>query len=234
MPMQAEEHKGEALPFLAIKPDGYDPNREYPLIILLHGFGATMYDLAGLTPAISETGYVYACPNAPIAMDVGGGQVGFGWTPPSGFNDPESIQRGNDLLDQSVTEIFAATKGVPGKTVLLGFSQGGGLAYRYGLPRPDAFAGVIALSTGFPRDEGFIATLPADRSQPLFVGHGVQDPVVPVESGRSSKARLEELGYSPSHHEYPIGHEISQEEIADLVSWLRVVLPPAGGGLILP
>ena len=129
-----------------------------------------MYDLAGLTPAISETGYVYACPNAPVAMDVGGGQVGFGWTPPDGFNDPEWIQRGEDLLDRSVGEIFTATKGAPGKTVLLGFSQGGGLAYRYGLPRPDVFAGVVALSTGFPSNDGFVETLPADRGQPCSSG----------------------------------------------------------------
>ena len=226
--METEEHKGDALPFLTIKPDGYDSGRRYPLIILLHGFGASMHDLAGLAPAIGETGYVYACPNAPVAMDIGGGQVGFGWTPPDGFNDPEWAQRSEDLLDRSVAEIFAATDANPGNTVLLGFSQGGGLAYRYGLTRPEVFAGVVALSTGFPRTDGFDQTLPTERLEPIFVGHGTQDPVVPVESGRTAKTRLVELGYAPEHHEYPMGHEISDEAIRDLVTWLNGVLPPLG------
>ena len=146
----------------------------------------------------------------------GGGQVGFGWTPPDGFNDPEWAQRSEDLLDRSIAEMFGAMDGNPGNTVLLGFSQGGGLAYRYGLVRPDFFAGIVALSTGFPRTDGFDQTLPLQRLQPIFVGHGTQDPVVPVESGRTAKTRLVELGYAPEHHEYPMGHEISDEEIRDL------------------
>ena len=229
--MEIEEHKGDALPFVTIRPDGYDSAHKYPLIILLHGFGATMYDLAGLAPAISETGYVYACPNAPVAMDIGGGQVGFGWTPPDGFNDPEWAQRSEDLLDRSIAEMFGATDANPGTTVLLGFSQGGGLAYRYGLIRPDVFAGVVALSTGFTRADGFDQTLPLQRLQPIFIGHGTQDPVVPVESGRTAKSHLVELGYAPQHHEYPIGHEISDEEIRDLATWLKGVLPPFGAPL---
>ena len=40
--------------------------RSYPMIILLHGFGAHMGDLASLAPAIDPTGYVYIFPNAPI------------------------------------------------------------------------------------------------------------------------------------------------------------------------
>ena len=137
-----------------------------------------------------------------------------------------------DILDRSVTEMFGATDATPGKTVLLGFSQGGGLAYRYGLLRPEVFAGVAALSTGFPRTDGFDLTLPAERRQPIFIGHGSQDPVVPVESGRAAMKRLVELGYTPEQHEYPMGHEISDQEIRHLVTWLNDVLPPVGDSLI--
>ena len=98
--MNAEEHRDGALPFISIKPDGYDATRAYPLVILLHGFGADMYDLAGVTHAISETGYIYACPNAPFDVEIGGGQTGYGWTPPNGFNDPKLAEQGEHLLDQ--------------------------------------------------------------------------------------------------------------------------------------
>ncbi len=82
--MQAEQHQGAGLKYLTITPDGYDPELPYPLMIMLHGFGANMQDLAGLAPAISATGYVYACPNAPIHFDLGGGHIGYGWTSPPG------------------------------------------------------------------------------------------------------------------------------------------------------
>ena len=75
--MQTEQHQGKGLQYLTILPDDYNPDLAYPLVVLLHGFGANMQDLAGLTPAINRTGYVYACPNAPIPFDLGGGHMGF-------------------------------------------------------------------------------------------------------------------------------------------------------------
>ena len=57
--------------YLTLLPDDYDPQTSYHLIIMLHGFGANMQDLAGLAPVINSQDYVYACPNAPIAFDSG-------------------------------------------------------------------------------------------------------------------------------------------------------------------
>ena len=80
--MKAERHEGKQLKYLTVVPDDYQENLPYPAIIMLHGFGANMDDLAGLAPAIETEGYVYACPNAPIPFDLGLGQVGYGWSPP--------------------------------------------------------------------------------------------------------------------------------------------------------
>ena len=230
--MVTESYDAGTLPWLAVSPASHDPDRGYPLLILLHGFGASMYDLADLAPSISATGYVYAFPNGPAPIDVGGGQVGYGWTTPGGFADPAEAQRGEAQLDECITEIFATLGERPGNVVLLGFSQGGGIAYRYGLPRPQIFSGVVALSASFPREDAFPDRLPILRTQPLFVAHGTEDPVVPVEAGRSSQQKLVGLGYEPSYHEYRMGHEIRQAVIDDLVTWLNIVLPPMDGGML--
>ena len=37
---------------------------------------------------------------------------------------------------------------------------------------------------------------------------------------------LKAEGYSPEYHEYPMGHEINQDVLNDLVPWLKRVLPP--------
>ena len=76
--MKTERHQGNHLKYLTLLPDDYQEDVTYPLVIMLHGFGANMEDLAGLAPAIETEGYVYACPNAPIPFDLGLGQVGYG------------------------------------------------------------------------------------------------------------------------------------------------------------
>ena len=66
--MKFEQHQGKDLKYLTVVPDNHASDISYPLIVMLHGFGANMRDLAGLAPAIESEGYVYACPNGPIPL----------------------------------------------------------------------------------------------------------------------------------------------------------------------
>ena len=68
--MQVETVQGNDLVYLTLYPQGYDPSLSYPVIFMLHGFGANMYDLANLAGVIDTTGYVYVCPNAPIPVQL--------------------------------------------------------------------------------------------------------------------------------------------------------------------
>ena len=74
--MKAAQHQGKSLLYLTVEPDDYDATLQYPLFILLHGFGANMQDLASLAPAINGEGYVYACPQAPLTFQIGAGWWG--------------------------------------------------------------------------------------------------------------------------------------------------------------
>ena len=71
--MEAQEIAGAQLRYLTVHPDGYDPNKRYPMVIMLHGFGANMQDLAGLAPVIDTRGYVYAFPNGPESVELAPG-----------------------------------------------------------------------------------------------------------------------------------------------------------------
>ena len=77
--MEAKQFESSTLRALIVEPDEYDPDKEYPVIILMHGFGSNMADLANLTPAINRSDYLYVCPNAPAAIDLGMGQTGYAW-----------------------------------------------------------------------------------------------------------------------------------------------------------
>lgn len=227
--MEAKALDGGPLTYFLIRPEGYSAETSYPLIILLHGFGASMYDLAGLAPAIDATGYMYACPNAPYPLDAGGGQMGYSWStgrpgmPDLAERGPTTEERLAGFLDEVMRE--AGTE--PGRVLLAGFSQGGGLALRFGLPRPETFAGLVAMSGAFRAPEGVLDQLPGQRSMPVFMSHGLWDPMVTVQRGQEARAFLESAGYQPEYHEYEMAHEISEEVIYDLVPWIHRVLPPA-------
>ena len=224
--MQGEIHEGPGLKYLTVLPDGYDPEAAYPVVIMLHGFGANMHDLAGLAPPINSTGYVYACPNAPIPFNLGQGHAGFGWMTPRGGSTPDEMANSEKLLDDFFQEVLEKFRVGPGKALLLGFSQGGGMTYRCGLGRAETFAGLAALSATLPGADELDPRLPADRSQPIFVAHGRYDQMIAESTAYAAKDYLETAGYSPELHVYDMGHEISGELLGDLVPWIASVLPP--------
>jgi len=224
--MRSEIHQGTGLQYITVVPDEYSPDSSYPLVIMLHGFGANMQDLAGLAPAINATGYVYACPNAPIPFNLGPGHTGFGWMTPRGGSTPEEAAKSEALLNDFFDAVFKQFNVSPGGALLLGFSQGGGMTYRCGLGRADRFAGLAALSASLPDEDELAARLPEERTQPIFVAHGKYDQMISEDTAHSAKSFLESNGYSPDFHIYDMGHEISADVLNDLVLWIGRVLPP--------
>ena len=59
---------------------------------------------------------------------------------------------------------------------------------------------------------------------PIFQAHGSLDPMVVPAMGTAARARLEELGYAVEWHEYPMQHQVCQEEIEAMGAWLQGVL----------
>ena len=224
--MNAERHEGKQLKYITVLPDDYEESVQYPLVIMLHGFGANMDDLAGLAPAIETEGYVYVCPNAPMPFDLGSGHIGYGWSPPRGQATPQDIQNSETLLKEFFDEIFGSFKGAEGNALLMGFSQGGGMTYRCGIDCPDRFKGLVALSAALPDPSELQDRLPVNRDQPIFIAHGLSDAMVSMETARNTKAFLESAGYHPDYHEYAMGHEIPLVVLQDMIPWMTNVLPP--------
>jgi len=225
--MNAEEIESSALNYILVKPDGFTPDGAYPLLVFLHGFGASMYDLASLAPALDATGYVYAFPNAPYTVSLGFGSTGFSWAGDRPGVQPTSETRDVEtLLDATVAEVAAATGARPGNIGLGGFSQGAGLTLKHGLLRPGTFTALTVLS-GFFRDADTIKPkLPPQRTQPVFLVHGRQDQMIPLAQAHDTKRFLEEAGYPVEYHEYDMPHTITDAVLSDLRPWLHQKLPP--------
>ncbi len=226
--MRMVQGRAGGLDYVGVYPVDYQPGGSFPLVVLLHGFGANMHDLAGLASYIDSRSYVYLCPNAPLEMQVGPGFTGYAWTPLLGEKTIEDVLRAEEAVAGFIEEMMEM-HGVPeGRAVLGGFSQGGMMTYQVGLPRPGTFAGLAALSARIDEREEMLERLPEERGQPIFIAHGVHDPLIAVEEGRSSREFLVSAGYDPVYREYPMAHQIIEEEIQDLSEWVRETLPPGG------
>ena len=102
------------------------------------------------------------------------------------------------------------------------------MTYRYGLPNAHIFRGLVALSAKLSDPDGLRARLPPERSQSIFVAHGTADTMIPVQDARESRRFLEGEGYRPDYREYSMGHEITQEVLSDMASWIRDLLSSGG------
>jgi phospholipase/carboxylesterase len=224
--MKAVERRGSTLEYLTLLPDDYVPEHRYPMIICLHGRGADMRDLAGLAPAIDSGGYVYVCPNAPVTIAIGPGYTGQAWYEPAGNPASSAIEQALTALDGLIHEVFTEYQITPGQALLLGFSQGGGMTYRYGILRPEMFAGLAILSGALRNPEALLPHLPMARTQRLFIAHGTHDPVLSVDLSQDAVAFLTAQGYQPLYREYPMGHEITMDVLNDLTPWIHQTLPP--------
>ena len=223
--MKATVTRGSTLEYLTVFPDDYSEGAVYPLILCLHGYGADMHDLAGLAPALDSKGYIYVLPNGPLPAFDGADVTARAWHERGGNECPEAVRDALAALDGLVGEVLTRYRVPAGQALLLGFSQGGALALRYGLPEPDVIAGLAVLSGSLKRVEDLRANLPASRKQPIFVAHGTKDPLVPVAWSREAVAFLEGQGYLPVYRTYPIGHTIGPRMLADLRDWVARILP---------
>ncbi len=202
----------------------------FPTILALHGWGANAHDLLGLAPYLHRGQALVLCPQGPVSFDMGQGMVGHGWFPITGGGpfDPVAFADGKAAIAGFLDAACEAYPVDPRKLVVLGFSQGGVMAYDLALREPERFTGLVALSSWLP--DTLAATLepkPGLEALPVFAAHGSQDPMIPVQRGQESRDQLLKLGVPTVYREYDMGHEIRAETLRDLVDWLDAkVLEP--------
>jgi len=88
----------------------------------------------------------------------------------------------------------------------------------------DPAAGGQSPAGFIPGVEGFELDLGARRDLPVAIGHGIQDPVIPVEFGREARARLEQAGARVLYRESPMFHAIDPLFLRTLQGWLHEVI----------
>lgn len=201
-------------------PSGEGP---FPTVIALHGWGASAHDLMGLAPFLAGGEALVLCPQGRVEVAISPTMVGYGWFPlRQGLapNPDEFLTAAEEIRDfvREAREVYPID---PERTVFLGFSQGGLMAFEQALRDPKDSAGVAALSTWLP--EPLAERLPprSDHEElPVLVIHGTEDPMIPVERARESREALRGYGVRLTYRELEMGHEIRPEALDVLGRWL--------------
>lgn len=198
-------------------------------VIWLHGLGADGFDFQPIVPYLrlpENLNVRFLFPHAEVMpVTVNGGMEMRAWYDILEMNidrkvDKASLLKSSQRIANLVNEQIA--QGIPAhKILLVGFSQGGAVAYQTALTFAEPLAGLVALSTYMATEEEIEATrTDANKELPIWVAHGTVDQVVPVQLGEKAYANLENMNYQPSWNAYPIGHEVAIEEIEALGRWM--------------
>ena len=202
-------------------------------VFWLHGLGADGHDFAGIVPELTLPAHIgvrFVFPHAPMRpVTINGGMVMRAWYDialgEGGFvQNGAQLTESVDILGRLIEREL--DRGIPvTRVVVAGFSQGGAVALHTALRFPQRLAGAVVLSAPVPYlDELLRDANPANADLPLFLAHGVGDPMVPFAFGEAVSARLRDAGWPVEWHPYNVAHGVTMEEIRDIGRFLTLVL----------
>ena len=203
-------------------------------VLWLHGLGADGNDFAPIVPQLVRPEWPalrFVFPHAPVRpVTINGGMRMRAWYDIREAN----LENRADLqgVAESVAQVEALVaregeRGIPPERILLaGFSQGGAVTLAAGIARRQPLGGLIALSTYLPMGAQAARDALGEgaSTQPVFMAHGVFDPVVPAAAGEAGAKALKALGFDVTWRRYPMQHAVHPEEIADLGHWMTARL----------
>jgi phospholipase/carboxylesterase len=202
-------------------------------VIWLHGLGADGHDFEPIVPELVRSGeraLRFVFPHAPIRpVTLNNGFAMRAWydivsLERRGPEDEAGIRASQATVEALIRRENA--RGIPAaRIVLAGFSQGGSLALFAGLRYGEKLAGMLGLSCYLLLAGRLVAERAvANQSTPIFLAHGLQDPIVAPALGEQARASLETAGYPVEWHTYTMPHSVCPQEVADIALWLRRVL----------
>jgi predicted esterase len=181
-------------------PGSCRPGAVAGLIVMLHGAGGRAHVSEAWAQMADQFGFFVLAPDSRReTWDVVLGQLG-----------PDV-----DFIDAALAHTFARCAVDPRRLAIGGFSDGASYALSLGTINGDLFSHVIAFSPGF------IAPGLRRGSPRVFISHGTQDRVLPIErTSRRIVPQLQEQGYRVTYREFDGGHAVPEATARQAFEWL--------------
>lgn len=189
-------------------PHGYKGEKEYPVILFLHGSGETKGGKqlpveVGIGPAIEKREksfpFIVVIPQS----------VKRTWKA-----DSDDAKRALAILDEVCKEYKTDTN----RIYLTGLSMGGYGTWSLAVARPDKWAAIVPICGG-----GDPKSAEKIKDIPCWCFHGDADSAVPVDRSRDMIKALQAAGGKPKYNEYPdVGHNSWNKAYGtdELYTWL--------------
>ncbi len=202
-------------------PPPTDPHSDQPVLhygaplqsarlaaILVHGRGASAEDILGVAAELRADDIAYLAPQA----------ADHTWYPYS-FLTP--IPKNEPWLTSALGVLGRLVGNLgehgylPGRIVLLGFSQGACLSLEFAARNPQRYAAVVGFSGGLIGPPGTPRTYPGSLAgAPVFLGCSDIDAHIPLERVRESADVFRRMGAAVDERIYKgMGHTINADEL---------------------
>ena len=200
------------------------PQTPAPLLIALHGYGASKWHATREAKMIAPAGFAIASLQGPHQhlkepKQPGGPlRFGFGWL--TNFHPEESVamhhQAVLDIIESLTHEGMVDSK----RIFLLGFSQTCALNYRFAFTQNNVLRGVIGICGGLPGDW---ETSPVYQQTNAAVFHlaGEHDEFYTPDRVKDYAKQLRQRGRDVEFKSYDAGHEIVPAMRDDIGAWLQ-------------
>jgi phospholipase/carboxylesterase len=180
-------------------PQSYSPERSVPFILMLHGARGGSAALTKFCESAAREGIAVAVPES----------RGLTWDRIKGSFGPDIA-----FLDRVLASTFDRIAVDPRRLAIAGFSDGASYALSVGLSNGDLFSHVMAYSLGF------VAAPVRSGKPPLFITHGMKDPVLSINFTESTVRQLKAAGYSVEYKAFSGGHFMPPDLVKESFRWL--------------
>lgn len=182
-----------------------------PPLLLLHGTGGNEDDLLPLGRLVAP-GAALLSPRGAVLEN---GMPRFFRRLAEGVFDEDDLRRRTDELADFVRG--AMERYGLSAPVALGFSNGANVAASLLLRHPGLLAGAVLLRAMLPFTDPAAGSL---GGMPVLLLSGAADPIVPAANSAALAAKLSAAGASVTQETLPVGHGLTQMDVALTRTWL--------------
>ena len=206
--------------YRTILPDDFNPEKDYNVLIYLHGHGGNPFNITPFSNLFQENNMIFVVPQAPYPWELSHFvNTSYSWMivdyDEGDYNDEHSIlltQNYIRTLNKTIREKYSVAQ-----IFLAGFSQGGYQTLSIGLQNQDIFNGLVCFGGGLALPEEYI---PENGTIPVLVVHGESDMVVSFETGVDAYERLKAFGYNVEMFPFDGAHVMTSEIIEKAIEWM--------------